>query len=118
MACLVVGLIIDEHRGFSRIIDIVLTLGLNIFAFAWCRLDATERNYKLHQYFSYVVVLFGTLALLYYLFRSRGFRGGLVSTGWLILYTVLCFGGSMVVAAILVLLAVLAGVVPAEIFNE
>lgn len=117
MACLVVGLIFDDDKGFSRIIDIFLTLGLNIFAFAWCRNDAGERGYKLHRFFSYAVVILGTLALLYYLFRSRGFRRGLVSTGWLVLYVILCFGISMIIAAALVLIAVFAGVVPGEILD-
>jgi hypothetical protein len=42
------------------------------------------------------IYLTGTIALIYYLFRSRGLSGGLCSIGWLLLY----FIGILVLAVV------------------
>jgi len=114
---LVIGIIIDYYAGGSRVGDIIGTIALNIVAFVWIRLDSSERDYKLHRLFAYAVVIFGTLALIYYLFRSRGFRGGMISALWLLLYIVLLIIGSMIIGLIIMLILVLVGLLPVEIFN-
>lgn len=113
----VIGIIFDNHKDFSRLVDVILTLGLNIFSFAWCRMDSRERGYELHRYFPFAVIIFGTFALLYYLFRSRGFRGGLISIGWLILYAVLVVVAASIIVGVIVTALVLVGVVPSAILD-
>lgn len=118
VAIMLFGAIFEDHRGISRVVDVMGTLGLNILAFAWCRIDSRERGYKLHRYFSYAVVILGTLALLYYLFRSRGFRRGLVSTGWLVLYILLCLVAALIVATVILVVLAVIGVMPSKIFES
>lgn len=111
------SLVFGENKGIERLFDIVLTLGLNVFAFVWCRFDSTERRYQLSRLFGYAVVIFGTLALIYYLFRSRGFLGGLRSVGWLLLYAVLLFLTTSILSAAVVLLLVVIGVVSPSVLS-
>ncbi len=106
----VLGSIFETHRGVSQLLDIVATLASNILAFAWCRADSRERGYRLHRLFAYSVVIFGTLAFLYYLFRSRGFYGGAVSLGWLVIYVVCSLISSFLVALVLIIPLILFGV--------
>ncbi|HRI04884.1 MAG TPA: hypothetical protein PLL77_14185 [Pyrinomonadaceae bacterium] len=112
-----VGILIDNDKGFGRITDLIGGLVLNIFTYVWIRMDSQERRYELHRFFSYAVVVFGTLALIYYLFRSRGFRGGVVSLGWLLLYVIPTFLFVMIVSAVIVLALVMAGAVSPNVFD-
>ena len=50
------------------------------FAFRWYLLDATERQFKRNRVLDILVVSAALFAIPYYLFRSRGWRGGLRST--------------------------------------
>jgi hypothetical protein len=109
--CSILGIIFEEHKGFSLLIDIALALGLNVFELMWCRMDSRERGYALHRHFTFAVVIFGVLALLYYLFRSREFRVGLISTGWLVLYVVALVVVSSVVSGLAITVLILAGAV-------
>ena len=61
----------------SNVLAIVFTFGYGLAILAWCRLDSRERGYALSPRFPYAVVIFGTLSLIFYLFRSRGFDGGM-----------------------------------------
>ncbi len=114
LVSLIASIAIDELAGENRVMDIVMSLGLNISAFAWCRMDSRERGYDLHRFFPFAIIIFGFLALLYYLFRSRGFRGGLIATGWLILYVVLCLAAVILVGLIIVTVLLLTGLVSSE----
>ena len=106
------GLYFDERGGVFKTINLISILVLNILEFMWCRIDSRERSYKLHRFFSYSVIIFGILAVIYYLFRSRGFRGGLVSVAWILLYAVLLVLTIIVVSATIVLALILFGVKP------
>lgn len=115
---LIVTTVIDEVAGESRAMDVLLSIVMNIFAFAWCRIDSRERGYELHRLFPFAIIIFGFLALIYYLFRSRGFRGGLVSTLWLLLYAVLSLAAVMIVALIIVIFLMVTGLISPEVFNK
>ena len=116
-ACSVLVIIFEEDKGFSLLIDLVLALGLNVFELMWCRMDGRERGYQLHRHFTFAVVIFGVLALLYYLFRSREFRGGLVSTGWLVLYVVALVVVSSLVSGLAIMVLILTGAVSPSVVN-
>ncbi len=118
VAYLVFGIIFEADRGLSRIIDLIAGIALNILTFAWCRTDSEERGYSLHRFFPIATIIFGFLALLYYLFRSRGFRGGAISTGWFALYAVCSIIASGIVAMTILLALVMTGAVSADIFSK
>jgi hypothetical protein len=111
------ALVLDENSGATRILDVVVTIGINIAAFAWCRVDSRQRGYELHKLFPFAIIVFGALALLYYLFRSRGFLRGLISIAWLLLYAVVCFGVVFIVVMIVVFALALGGILPPEILE-
>lgn len=111
------GLSFGGHKGFERLFDIVLTLGLNVCAFVWCKIDSTERKYQMGRLFSYAIVIFGTLALIYYLFRSRGFVDGVTSVGWLVLYIVVMMVTTGILSLALTLLLILIGIVSPNVFD-
>lgn len=117
VAALLGGLVLDSTAREPRAGDLLGTIALNIVVFIWIRHDSRERGYKLHSLFPYVVVIFGLLALIYYLFRSRGFPDGLFSTGWMLLY-----GAALIIAATIVTLLigvvlVLIGVLPETVLQ-
>jgi hypothetical protein len=112
------SVIFEQDQGLTSLVNVLLTLGLNIFAFVWCRIDGRERNYKFHQLFPVAVIILGLVAVLYYLFRSRGFSGGLVSTGWLLLYMAACFVMVTIVGVIMLIVLASTGVISPEIFAE
>lgn len=86
IAMTVLGPLLGSYKTAAGAIDLVGIFNLNILVFAWCRVDSQERGYSLHRLFSYAVVFFGVFAMIYYLFRSRGFVDGLSSVGWFLLY--------------------------------
>ena len=49
--------------------------------FLWYRLDAQKRGFRRSRLLNTGVAAWSTLAISYYLFRSRGFRGGLMAMG-------------------------------------
>ncbi len=115
--CSILGIIFGEHKGFSLLIDIALALGLNVFELMWCRMDSRERGYELHRHFTFAVVIFGVLALLYYLFRSREFRGGLISTGWLVLYVIAVVAVTSIVSGLAVTVLILTSAVSPSVLD-
>ena len=69
-----------------------------------CRLDSRERGYPLSPRFPYAVVIFGTLSLIFYLFRSRGFARGLGSAAIFFAFLIALFIIDAVFAAIVLVL--------------
>jgi hypothetical protein len=104
----------DQVVGFA---NLILGIVLNVLALMWARIDAEERSYELSPYFPIAVVLFGIFAIIYYLFRSRGASGGLISIGWLILYIAATFLALIIVSVIFTFLLVAIGVLPESILN-
>jgi amino acid transporter len=83
---------------------LVFAVGANL-AFAWIRADSEERGYKLQRLFPVAVAIFGALALIYYLFKSRVFVAAMSSIGWLLLYCICLFLAIMIILAIVMTIA-------------
>lgn len=118
LAYMVFAIVFEDARGLSRVIDLVAGIALNILTFAWCRLDSEECGYHLHRLFPIATILFGFLALLYYLFRSRGAGGGLIGTGWFFLYGLCCVVAGTTAAIVILAGLAITGVVSPDIFSE
>jgi hypothetical protein len=106
--------VLEEDKTKSQVFDLVTGVGLNICALAWCRFDSRERGYQLSRHFPIAIVLLGAFALLYYLFRSRGLKGGFISVGWLLIYIAVCVVAISIVGVVIMLLLLLTGVVPLD----
>ena len=76
----------ERNLYVSSILTVINVLGWNIGILAWCRADSKTRHYALHRKFPLFVVLFGTIAFVYYVFRSRGFWAGLSTLGYSALF--------------------------------
>lgn len=109
---LIAATLISEK--FVRGIDVLFAIAANIAAFAWIRIDSRERRYPLHRLFPYAVVIFGTLALFYYIFRSRGFVDGMSAMGWLVFYLVCLVLACAVLMLVVLLTLALSGVLAIE----
>jgi hypothetical protein len=118
-ASMMLGIVTGENdvAGFARSANLVLGLVLNVLALMWAKIDANERRYELSRFFTLAVVIFGVFAIIYYLFRSRGARGGLISFGWLILYGLALVVALSLVSAIVTVVLVMIGVLPQSILD-
>jgi len=67
-----------------QLIFILTAVGYTVAVLIWCNIDARERGITLGSGFRIAVILIMPVALIYYLFRSRGLTGGLLG----ILYAV------------------------------
>ncbi len=76
----------ERNLYVSSVLLIITVFGWNIGIFAWIRADSRKRGFSLHPKFSYAVVLFGILAFIYYLFRSRGFVNAWPALGYAFLF--------------------------------
>jgi len=65
-------------RNAYELITIFTAIGFTVGVLIWCHIDARERGTTLGQGFRIAVILLMPIALIYYLFRSRGFAGGLL----------------------------------------
>ena len=99
----------------ANVVNVVFGIALNVLALMWAKIDAEERRYELGRYFTFAVVLFGVFAIIYYLFRSRGARAGLISTGWMILYGVGLTLTLGLLTAIITIALIMAGVLPKSV---
>lgn len=89
---------IDSPRFITNFVSL---FGLSVLILAWCYYDSLERGKVLRSRFRLLIVIFGPLALFIYLFKSRGFSQGIVSTGVaLLVYVGLLL--VMIVSALLV----------------
>jgi hypothetical protein len=88
--------LVSPNQPFAQV-DIVFMFAGVILVFAWYRLDSNQHGYKRSPFLNVAVVAIAALALPYYFFQSRGFRGGLVETalfvGSAVLYSVLQYAG-------------------------
>ena len=74
-----------DKTGLEQVIGLATAISIGFFILWWCKLDSLERNYELKSGFRILIVLFGAFALMYYLFKSRGFRNGLVAVSYALL---------------------------------
>lgn len=109
ISAMVVGAAFGESYRIARVLELIFMFGLGVCMYAWCCIDSDARGYHLHRRFVYAVVIFGHLALFFYLFRSRGLGGGLLAILRYAIYIVILLLLSFIVTAILVL--------PFELFN-
>jgi hypothetical protein len=66
------------HLPLIRIFSIIC---INLLVLAWCYFDSLERHRSLYPWLRTVIVIFGVFALFIYLFKSRGPKEGMVSSG-------------------------------------
>jgi hypothetical protein len=90
-----------RNRVLAEVLSVLGIFGYGIGILAWCKADSVERGDSLGSWFPYIIVLFGTLGFVYYLFRSRGFPKALASFGYFILFAVGTFVVSMVFGIVL-----------------
>jgi hypothetical protein len=117
-------LVLVETLGFSTIIGLISVvflqnpymttavsliniLGWGVCMLAWIKADSLTRGYQLHRQFPYAVVIFGTFALIYYLFRSRGIFRGFTSVGYFALFAILNVIVGLIAGILLLLIIVL-----------
>lgn len=84
------------NQGVGQIITFAFGLAFNILTVFWCFYDSAERGERLSSAMFFLIIIFGIFAALFYLFRSRGFKSGLIAVGKLILL----FIGIIVVATV------------------
>lgn len=56
-------------------------IGTSLAVLYWCRADARYRGFETGRFFPLAIIILGFLALLWYLFRTRGAVGGLAIAG-------------------------------------
>ena len=82
-----------DKTGLEQIIGLAAAISIGFFILWWCKIDSLERSYELKPGFRILIVLFGAFALIFYLFKSRGFRNGLVAVS----YALLIFIGLIII---------------------
>ena len=110
------GIVFGENQAVT-FANLILGILVNVLALMWAKLDAEERSYELSRHFTLAVVVFGIFAIIYYLFRSRGMTGGLVTFGLLILYIVVTVFALALTTAIVTFLLVAVGLLPQSVFD-
>jgi hypothetical protein len=111
---LVLGPLLESYRAIAAAIDLIGAFGLNVLVFAWCRADGEERGYTFHRFFTYAVVVFGIKAMVYYIFRSRGFVQGMVSLGWFLMYLICAIVASVIVGVLIMIPLIITGLIGIE----
>lgn len=86
-ASLASGLLVQYHgprQPFSWM-AIACVLLQAFLMFMWYRVDAQQKEFRRSVSLDVAVVGLAVIGLPYYLFRTRGFRGGVISTALLVL---------------------------------
>ena len=115
-ASMMSGIVFGENQAVT-FANLILGILVNVLALMWAKLDAEERSYELSRHFTLAVVVFGIFAIIYYLFRSRGMTGGLVTFGLLILYIVVTVFALAITTAIVTFLLVAIGLLARSVFD-
>jgi len=115
-ASMMSGIVFGENQAVT-FANLILGILVNVLALMWAKIDAEERSYELSRHFTLAVVVFGIFAIIYYLFRSRGMSGGLVTFGLLILYIVVMVFALAITTAIVTFLLVAIGLLPRSVFD-
>ena len=74
---LMVSIAFPTNIYVANTITFVLIFVYGLGIYSWCKIDSKERGRHLTKWFPYLVILFGTLTLVCYFFRSRGLLGGI-----------------------------------------
>lgn len=75
----------------SSLNTIFTGVGVSAAVLIWCMIDSEELDVKLGAGFRILTVLLGVFCLIYYLFRSRGFKRGTLSSGYTLLFILFLF---------------------------
>jgi len=75
----------DETGNQFHLIRLASIIFIGLLVLAWCYFDSLERQQSLYPWLRIVIVFFGVFALFIYLFKSRGFKEGLRSSGMALL---------------------------------
>ena len=105
-----VSVVIAPSGPVSVVILVLTSIGWGFGILLWCRIDANERGYELSSGEKIGIVLLGALALIWYLFHTRGAKGGFKSLGWLLLYVVTTFIVLTVIVTIILMILQITGV--------
>ena len=76
--------------------DIWLLPAFALLLFLWYRIDSEHRSYRRSPWLNVCVIAIAIIALPYYFFRSRGFKGGAIASMIMLLMFVL--SGALTVA--------------------
>jgi dipeptide/tripeptide permease len=106
-----------RDNQIEDVVNLIFAIVMNVLALMWAKIDADERQYELSRYFTFAVVLFGVFAIIYYLFRSRGARDGLISTGWMVLYALALTVALGLISAIVAIVLIVTGALPQEVLS-
>jgi len=96
---------IGAHQ-LDAVIFLASAIGYGILILSWCKADSQERGDELSSGWTPMLVVFGWLALIAYLFKSRGFAKGLLA----VLYTFGFAIGTLVFDLIVLIIGLLAAV--------
>lgn len=99
-----IDLFINENLPVSKIISILSMIFSSFLIFAWCHYDALERNQPLGGGWRLLILLLGVFALLIYLLKTRGFKQGLFSIGFVCLIFIGIIVGSMITTLLAMLI--------------
>ncbi len=103
--------ILIAPTGNAQVVMFLLTaIGWGIGMLYWCTADARERGTELTYGQKIAVVALGLLAVIWYLFHSRGGHGGFKAIGWLLLYALVGFVVNMIVAAVVLMVLHVTGI--------
>ena len=116
-----VSLLVDMMLGTNQIVsvfDLAAGIALNFLGLMWAKVDAGERRYELSRYFTVAVLLLGVFAIVYYLFKSRGFEKGLAATGLMVVYFIGVVFVIGILTGLIAAVLVSAGLLPSSVLNE
>ena len=68
-----------------RVVKLASMVCIALLVLAWCYFDSVERRQPFHAWLRIVILFFGVFALFIYLFKSRGFKPGIRSSGMALL---------------------------------
>lgn len=85
-----------------------LCWGVGIFL--WCRIDGKERGDPLTASENVAIVMFGLLALIWYLFKTRGAKGGFKALVWTLVYAIGSYIALVAMLTVAIVILKMAGV--------
>lgn len=85
----------NENNFQFRIVRFVAIICISLLVLAWCYFDSLERRQSFYPWVRIVILIFGLFALFIYLFKSRGLKQGMRSSGMALLSLLGLFGISL-----------------------
>lgn len=76
----------EDNPQISEIVSLFTAVGYGLLILMWCKIDSYQRGENLGAGFRFLVIIFGVLALVYYLFKSRGLKQDFISVAYALLF--------------------------------